>query len=92
MQQPSEACGGPQFQGQSILPPRPIERLPEVILGCRRRSGVGQEQKLALDAQQLRKQPTCVGVIGTFNCLLGGGESVSGLPGAGKTRRQFIEQ
>src|ERR1700738_4722981 len=37
--QPGEARGGTQFQRQSALPPRPVERLPEVILGCGRRSG-----------------------------------------------------
>jgi hypothetical protein len=50
-QQPGKACGGTQFQGQSTLPPRPIKRLPEMILGRGRCAGCSlRKQKLSPDA------------------------------------------
>src|ERR1700693_1119844 len=33
-QQPGEARGGAQFPGERALPARPVERPPEVVLGC----------------------------------------------------------
>src|SRR5258705_14007226 len=50
-QQPREARCRAEFPGQRTLLTGPVERLPEVILGRRRGSGLAlQQQKLALDA------------------------------------------
>ena len=92
-QQPGEACGGTQFQGQRALPARPVERLAEMVLGCGHCSGFGlQEQKLAPDAQQLGKQPACPCTLGLFHCLRGGGKPLGDLPGASKIYRQRVEE
>jgi hypothetical protein len=49
----SEACGGAQFPGARALPARPVDRLPEVIVGCGRRAVRGlQQKKLAFDARR----------------------------------------
>ena len=51
---PREAGRGAELPGQRALPARPVEGLPEVILGhCGRTWSVLQQNKLALDVQQL---------------------------------------
>ncbi len=46
------------------MPARPVERLPEVILGHRRGSGCALQQKqLAFDAQQLGNRPAFFAVL-----------------------------
>ena len=51
-QQPGQAGGGAQFQGEGALPTRPVKCLPKMILGSGRCSRCGlREKKLALDAQ-----------------------------------------
>jgi hypothetical protein len=63
-QQLGEARGGAEFPRQRALAARPVERLPEVALGRRRGSGLAlQQQKLALDAQQLGREPACRGML-----------------------------
>ena len=56
--EPGEAGGRAQFPAQGSLPVRPIERLPKLVFGRRRSTGVApQEKELALDAQQLGVSP-----------------------------------
>jgi hypothetical protein len=51
------------------LPARPVERLPEVILGHRRGSGCALQQKqLAFDAQQLGNRPAFFGARPSAIC------------------------
>jgi hypothetical protein len=50
--QPGEARGGAQFPGQNAISARPVECLPEVILGPSCGSWYArQQQKLTFDAQ-----------------------------------------
>jgi hypothetical protein len=64
------------------LTARPVERLPEVVLGGRGGSlRILQKTKLALDAQQLGNQPAFFGAFGSLDRLLNRGESVGDLPG-----------
>ena len=66
------------------MPARPVERLPEVILGRRRGSGRALQQKqLALDAQQLGNYPAFFGVLGADDRLIDRGESLGDLAGTG---------
>src|SRR5205085_9477870 len=66
-QQPGEARRGAEFPGQRTLSARPVERLPEVILGRRHRSGPAlKQQKLPLDAQQLRLAPPLLRAFARF--------------------------
>ena len=89
-QQPGEARGGAQFPGQRALPARPVERLPEVILGrCRGSGRALQQKKLALDAQQLGDRPAFFGALGARDRLLDRGEPVGDLPG---TAQSFCHQ
>ena len=63
-QQPGEARGGGQFPGEGALAARPVERLPEVILGHHRGFGRALQQKqLAFDAQQLGNRPAFFGAL-----------------------------
>ena len=79
---PRETRGGAQFPGQGSLPARPVERLPEVILGRRRGSGSAlQQQKLALDAQQLGNYSVFFAALGADDRLLDHDEPVGDLPG-----------
>jgi hypothetical protein len=90
-QLPGETCGCTQFQGQRALPARPVERLAEMALGCGHCSGFGShEQKLSPDAKRLRKQPASTCTLGSFRCLLDGGEPLGDLLGASKTCRHFV--
>lgn len=71
VQQPREARGGTQFPGRRALPARAAERLPKIILGRRGGSLCALQQKqLALDAQQLRNQPTFFSALDLFERLL----------------------
>ena len=61
---------------------RPVERLPEVILGrCRGSGRALQQQKLALDAQQLGSCPAFFAALGADERLLDRGDPVGDLPG-----------
>jgi hypothetical protein len=69
--QPGKARCGAQFPGQRTWPARPIERLPEMILGRRRRSKCAlQQEELALDAQELGDYPAFFGSLGPCQPLL----------------------
>jgi hypothetical protein len=84
---PREARGGAQFPGQGSLPARPVERLPEVVLGRRRASGLTlQQQKLAFDPQQLGNYPAFFAVLGADDRLLDRGVPVGDLPGTTRGR------
>jgi len=67
------------------LPARPVERLPEVILGHRRGSGCALQQKqLAFDAQQLGNRPAFFGALRACVRLLDHDEPVGDLPGTAR--------
>jgi CheY-like chemotaxis protein len=77
------------------LPARPVERLPEVILGHRRGSGCALQQKqLAFDAQQLGNRPAFFGALRACVRLLDHDEPVGDLPGTARgfrpSSRSFI--
>ena len=64
---------------------RPVERLPEVVLGrCRGSGRALQQNELALNAQQLGNQPAFFGMLGSRHRLLDHGEPVGDLPGTGQ--------
>ena len=66
---------------------RPVERLPEVTFGRRRRSGLTpQQQQLAAVAEQLGNQPAFFGVLGAHDRLLYRGKPVGDLPGMTRGR------
>src|SRR5271154_2467115 len=81
VQQPGEARGGTQLPGERALPTCPVERLPKVILRCRGSGRALQQQKLALDAQQLGKYPAFFGALRTDDRLLDHGKPLGDLPG-----------
>ena len=84
-QQPGEARGVGQFPGEGTLPARPIERLPEVILGHHRGSGRAlQQNQLAFDAQQLGNRPAFFGALRACVRLLDHDEPVGNLPGTAR--------
>ena len=67
------------------MPARPVERLPEVILGHRRGSGCALQQKqLAFDAQQLGNRPAFFGALRACVRLLDHDEPVGDLPGTAR--------
>ena len=67
------------------MPARPVERLPEVILGHHRGSGCALQQKqLAFDAQQLGNRPAFFGALRACVRLLDHDEPVGDLPGTAR--------
>ena len=83
--QPSEAGGGAEFQRQRALPARPVERLPKATLGlCRSTLGAPQQKALALEAQQLGRQPAFFGLLGSLDRLIELGKSLRDLAGTGR--------
>src|SRR5271155_2278492 len=61
VQQPGKAHGGAQFPGERALPACPVERLPKVILRCRRSLGaVTLKYQLAFDAQEFGQIPAFI--------------------------------
>src|SRR5580692_5750833 len=80
--QPSQADRCAQFPGQSALSARPVERLPEVILGCNRRPVRSlQDKKLALEAQYLGYCPALFSALGPCQRPLDRREPISHLTG-----------
>ena len=74
------------------MPARPVERLPEVILGHRRGSGCALQQKqLAFDAQQLGNRPAFFGALRACVRLLDHDEPVGDLPGTARGSRRTLE-
>jgi hypothetical protein len=87
--QSGEARGGTQFPGQGTLPVRPVEGVQEVILG--HHGGLRcalQEDKLALDAQQLSQAPTLLVALGSCQRIVHGHQSLGDLPSIGQAFRQ----
>lgn len=88
MPQAGKAHRGSQLPGQRALVPRPLERLPEVILrhGGRVRGAV-QQDELAFQAQQFGDDPALLARVQLGERLVGDGEASGGLAGTGEPFR-----
>ena len=77
--QARETHRGPQLPGQRALTTRPLERLPEVILGDRGRvRSIVQQNERALQAQQFGDDPALLGRVQLCERLVGDGEAPDG--------------
>jgi integration host factor subunit beta len=104
-QQPGEACGGTQFQGQRALPARPVERLPEMELGCGHCSGsacksrssplpapgdMGPRRNVCYHSHACRR-PVCL-QVGVLTALTASGIAPETNCGAALTRSELIAE